>query len=153
MRLDRETEALLHWASSAPATPLWCLSPEEARNEYRRMLLKTEIGAPVIGEMRDLAVPGPDGPMRLRRYSPAKAGSTAGRDPVHSWRRLRYRRHRESRRVLPHAVPRHRATVFSLDYRLAPEHQFPAAVEDSVAAIEWLSMRQPRSASIRSASP
>ena len=51
-----------------------CLSPEEARNEYRRMLLKTEIAPPAIGEMSDLAVPGPDGPMRLRRYVPADAG-------------------------------------------------------------------------------
>jgi hypothetical protein len=61
LRLDRETEALLHWASSAPATPLWCLSPKDARDEYRRMLLKTEIAPPVIGEMCDLAVPGPAG--------------------------------------------------------------------------------------------
>ena len=42
------------------------------------MLLKTEIAPPVIGEMSDLAVPGPAGPMRLRRYAPAKAGSTGG---------------------------------------------------------------------------
>lgn len=138
MQLDRETEAFLHWASSAPAKPLWCLSPEQARDEYRRMLLKTEIAAPVIGETSDLAVAGPDGPMRLRRYVPANAG-----DPgaailfIHGGGCVigDVESHDVFCRTLCHDTE---ATVFSLDYRLAPEHQFPAAVEDAVAAIEWL---------------
>ncbi len=32
--------------------------------------------------------------------------------------------------------------VFSLDYRLAPEHRFPAALDDTIAAYEWL-LQQP----------
>src|SRR6476659_9827731 len=76
LQLDRETEALLYWASSATATPLWTLSPGDAREEYRRTLSKTEIVPPHIGEANDLAVPGPAGPMRIRRYVPADAGSS-----------------------------------------------------------------------------
>jgi acetyl esterase len=140
LRLDRETEALLHWASSAPSTPLWSLSPEQARDEYRRMLLKTEIEPPVIGETSDLAVSGPDEPMRLRQYVPTKVGGTGGAAIlfIHGGGCVigDIESHDVFCRTLCHDTE---ATVFSLDYRLAPEHQFPAAVEDSVAAIEWLS--------------
>ena len=73
MKLDRETEALLYWASSATATPLWTLSPGAAREEYRRTLAKTEIKPPAIGEVGDLAMPGPAGPLRLRKYVPGKS--------------------------------------------------------------------------------
>ena len=104
------------------------------------MLLKTEIAPPAIGEISDLAVPGPDGPMRLRRYAPAKAGErlVAARScsfMAAAASSATSRSHDVFCRTLCHDTA---ATVFSLDYRLAPEHQFPAAVEDSVAAIEWL---------------
>jgi acetyl esterase len=83
---------------------------------------------------RDLAFPGPDGPVPVRAYRPEDAtgalvffhggGWTLGTldsvDPV--CRALAARSDR---------------LVVSVDYRLAPENPFPAAVDDAVAALEW----------------
>ncbi len=145
MKLDRETEALLYWASSATATPLWTLSPDAAREEYRRTLAKTEIAPPHIGEASDLAVPGPGGPMRLRKYVPANSGNETDTAILfmHGGGCVLgdIETHDIFCRTLCHDT---RASVFSLDYRLAPEHPFPAAVEDTVAALTWLSREASR---------
>ena len=118
LKLDRETEALIYWSSSSTATPLWRLSPEEARAEYRRTLSKTEIAPPDIGEVGDLTVPGPAGSMRVRkllrraRGEPGAAilfmhggGCVIGDVETHDI----------FCRALCHDT---RATVLSLDYRL-----------------------------------
>lgn len=140
MKLDRETEALIHWSSSSTATPLWQLSPQAAREEYRRTLAKTEIVPPEIGEASDLTAPGPAGPMRLRKYMPLDSGREAQAAILfmHGGGCVLgdLETHDIFCRALCHDT---RATVLSLDYRLAPEHPFPAAVEDSVAALSWLS--------------
>ena len=75
MKLDRETKALIYWSSSSTAKPLWQLSPDEARAEYRHTLSKTEIAPPEIGEASDLTAPGPAAPLRLRRYVPVDFGT------------------------------------------------------------------------------
>ena len=144
MKLDREAEALLYWASAATATPLWTISPEAARDEYRRTLAKTEIAPPPIGEVGDLAVPGHAGPLRLRKYVPAEPGREAEAAILfmHGGGCVLgdLDTHDIFCRTLCHDT---RARVFSLDYRLAPEHPLPAAVEDSVAALTWLSREAP----------
>jgi acetyl esterase len=140
LTLDRETEALLYWASSATATPLWSLSPDAAREEYRRTLAKTEIAAPKIGEAADLSAPGPAGPMRLRQYLPFEAGRAGGSAILFIHGGGCVLGDLDSHDVLCRSLCHDtKAAVFSLDYRLAPEHPFPAAVEDSVAALTWLS--------------
>jgi acetyl esterase len=140
LRLDRETEALLHWTSSAPATPLWGMPVAEARSLYRRMLLKTEIVPPDIGRVSNLTVSTPGGRLRLRRYDHADAGQDgeAAILFIHGGGCVvgDIESHDVFCRTLCHDTA---ASVFSLDYRLAPEHRFPAAVEDSVAALQWLS--------------
>jgi acetyl esterase len=140
VKLDRETEALLFWASSATATPLWTLSPAAAREEYRRTLSKTEIVPPAIGEVTDLSIPSHVGEMRIRKYVPANPGDAANAAILfmHGGGCVLgdIETHDVFCRTLCHDT---RATVFSLDYRLAPEHPFPAAVEDTVAALTHLS--------------
>jgi acetyl esterase/lipase len=140
LKLDREAEALLYWASSATATPLWRLSPGAAREEYRRTLSKTEINPPGIGEASDLVVPAPAGAMRLRKYVPPDRGREAEAAILfmHGGGCVigDLETHDVFCRTLCHDT---QASVFSLDYRLAPEHPFPAAVEDTVAALTWLS--------------
>ena len=115
-------------------------SPQAARNEYRRTLSKTEIVPPAIGEASDLAIPGHTGEMRVRKYVPAGAGAAAEAAILfmHGGGCVLgdIETHDVFCRTLCHDTG---ATVFSLDYRLAPEHPFPAAVEDTVAALTWLS--------------
>jgi epsilon-lactone hydrolase len=50
------------------------------------------------------------------------------------------------RQVLIAMAKAFQAPVYGLDYRLAPEHPFPAAVEDAAKAYEWLLIRHPEAA-------
>src|ERR1700730_7720334 len=52
------------------------------------------------------------------------------------------------RQVLLAMAKAFNAPVYGLDYRLAPEHPFPAAVEDAAKAYEWLLTRHPDAAMV-----
>jgi acetyl esterase len=140
LKLDRETEALLYWASISAATPLWTLTPQAAREDYARGLAKTEIAPPEVGEVRELAAPGPAGAMRLRRYRPVNANARAEAAILFMHGGGCVIGDLDSHDIFCRTLCADTgASVFSLDYRLAPEHPFPAAVEDTVAALAWLS--------------
>ncbi len=137
MTLDRETDALLFWVSASPATPVWELDVAAARQAYRRSVAQTEIVPPEIGATHDLSVPGPSGRIALRMYTPLRAtrasilyfhggGGVLGDIDTHD----------TLCRTLCHDSG---ASVFSIGYRLAPEHPFPAAIDDAIVALRWLS--------------
>jgi acetyl esterase/lipase len=90
-------------------------------------------------QVQDRTIPGPGGEIPVRVYRPA---APAGPDP----RPLVLNIHgggfvfgdlRLCDWLCSHVALRVGAVVVSVDYRLAPRHRFPAAVEDSYAALVW----------------
>ncbi len=109
------------------------LTPAEARLGYR--LLAQLMGAgPEVGEVREDALPGPAGPIPVRLYRPVGPGPFGVLVYYHGggWTIGDLETHDKECRIL--CQDGHRVVV-SVDYRTAPEHQFPAAVEDAWAAL------------------
>ena len=91
---------------------------------------------PAVGSVTDLTIPGPDGDLRARRYRPAAEGSVPTVVFFHGGGYVIGGL--ETHDVLCRRLARESGcTVLSVAYRLAPEHPFPAAVEDSYAATTW----------------
>src|SRR5512144_708126 len=114
----------------------------ELRQQLRTMVTLTDEPAPPLPRIENISIPGPSGPIPARVYDPAgKAGATR---PVLAyfhgggWVQGDLESHHGlCARLALHAG----ALVVAVDYRLAPEHKFPAAVEDSLAAYRFLRSR------------
>lgn len=87
----------------------------------------------------DRTIPGAAGPRRARVYTPASAppSSAPGLVFFHGggWVVGSIESHDGLCRAL---AQRASVRVISVDYRLAPEHPFPAAAEDAIAAMRWV---------------
>ncbi|HEV7770672.1 MAG TPA: alpha/beta hydrolase [Solirubrobacterales bacterium] len=113
--------------------------PAEARKARQRDAATTAPQPPIQMErVAALEIPGPAGPIAARHYVPHGAASPA---PLllffhgGGWVVGDLDTHDGVCRFLAAAAG---VTVLSVDYRLAPEHPFPAAVEDAWAAFAWV---------------
>ena len=138
--LDPQARALLDLieASGLPATHT--LEPSQARHVYRERRSFSQPDAPAVAEVRELAAEGPAAAIPLRLFRPQ--GTQAGaRLPAlvyyhgGGWTIGDLDTHDTLCRQLANAS---RCTVISVDYRMGPEHRFPAAVDDCVAATRWV---------------
>jgi acetyl esterase len=140
MILDPATARVLEMIRLSGRPALNTLDVAEARTVFAASRAIMQPAPPEIAESRDLTAPGPAGPIRLRLYRPL--GSTE--DEIlpalvffhgGGWVLGDLDSHDVACRNLANATP---CCVISVDYRLAPEHKFPAAIADSAAATRWI---------------
>src|SRR4051794_38169954 len=122
--------------------PIEALSPDEARRQMEETAQSRKAETLPVGQVEDRAIPGPAGPIRVRLYWPEASGAQAGGAVpaiayYHGGGHVigSLDTHDLIARNLCHGAE---ALVVSVDYRMGPEHKFPAAVTDSFAALEWL---------------
>jgi acetyl esterase len=137
-KADADTQRMIDWAAAAGLPPLHTLSPEAARAQSAVGTAKIALNLEPVAGVDNMDIDGPGGPLPIRIYHPANA--PVGPRPII----LYYHgggfvigtidTHDSIPRVLAN---RSGAIVISVEYRLAPEHRYPAGVEDAVASVLW----------------
>jgi acetyl esterase len=109
----------------------------ELRQQLRTMVTLMDEPAPALPRVEDIRIPGPAGNIPARVYAGGGRASLATVAYFHGggWVQGDLETHHGlCARLAGHSG----AVVVAVDYRLAPEHKFPAAVEDCLAAYRWL---------------
>lgn len=137
---DPDVQRFLELARSAGRPPFEAMSPADARIAYAASWDVLQAPAGDVASVRDVTVSGKGGDLTLRIYRGVNTnaaellpcmvflhggGWVIGNLESHD---------RLCRRIANGA----RICVVAVDYRLAPEHQFPAALDDSVMALQWV---------------
>jgi acetyl esterase len=138
--LDPATQVLLDQMAAVGPVDFAQLTADAFRQLFRESLgaLDAAGGGEPAEDVGALTIAGPGGPLRLRVYRPAGAVAPA---PLvvffhgGGWVIGDIDTHDGSCRILSRRTG---AVVVSVDYRLAPEHRFPAALDDCEAAVSWV---------------
>jgi acetyl esterase len=135
--IDSEARAYLTWMQSLGLPPLAEQGPEEARRQSRLRVPMLAGEPEAVDRIEDVSVPGPRGGIGCRLYVPRGGNALPSLLYMHGggWVVGDLDSHDSVCRAL---ARRAGCIVLSVDYRLAPEHRFPAAVEDAWAALAWL---------------
>ena len=139
MSLDPEVDTLLDLIKAAGRPALDSLPPPEAREAYKAGRTVLQPAPSEVASVRDLTIPGPAGaiPARLYRGIHTVAGTKLPCLVYYhggGWVIGDIESHDVVCRRLANDA---NCAVLSVDYRLAPEHKFPAAFDDSVAAMRF----------------
>jgi acetyl esterase/lipase len=135
------TQVILDQMALAGPVDFSELSPDAFRTLFAASLGALDAAGagadPGPEEVEDRTIDGPGGPLRLRLYRPPGSGPHPVVCFFHGggWVIGNIDTHDGSCRILSRRTG---AVVVSVDYRLAPENRFPAALDDCAAAVAWV---------------
>jgi acetyl esterase len=139
MPLDPLVQAVLDQLNAQPAPPMSELTPGQAREMFAALMNLAGPKDVPIGKTENISIPGPAGDIPARVYSAVAAGSDAQPTLVFfhggGWVIGDLDTHDGLCRLFANESG---LKVISVDYRRAPEHAFPAALEDAFAAVKWV---------------
>ncbi len=138
MSLDPQAQNLLDKVEQAGIPPYETMEPVVARQYYEKACDLARGNPPQLFEVKNISIPGPRSELPAIYYRARQAdslpilvyfhggGYTIGSPTSHD-------------SVCRHLCLEADCIVISVDYRLAPEHPFPAAIDDAFAATQWVS--------------
>lgn len=139
MPLDPLLKAFLDQLEAQPQPKLWEVDPREGREMFAALMQAVGPKDVPIGKVSDFIIPGPGGDIPARSYMPVAAGREAQPTLIFFHGGGFVLGSIETHDGLCRMLADFSACrVISVAYRLAPEHRFPAAVDDALAAVRWI---------------
>ena len=137
MPVDPQIQQVIDALAGSDFGPVHAQSPAAARAQYVRMIEARGVAPAPVGAVEDRTIPGPAGDLPVRIYHPVLDAPTL---PAFVY--FHGGGHVIGNLDTHDAVARNLCNgggciVVSVDYRLAPEHKFPAAADDAFAAVRW----------------
>ena len=134
MPLDPQAKAVLDQVASLGLPPVNEVSPIEARANFEA---RPRAPGPDLAKVEDRTVPGPGVDIPVRVFTAAGSGPFPLLMWFHGggWVIGNVRTHDS---ICRHLAQQAECVVVSVEYRLAPEHKFPAAADDCYAATAWV---------------
>ena len=139
--LDPDAAAVFKAFQEAGRPPYESGTPVKARELYLAGRAVSNPEPPELESAKPLSIAAPLGAIPARIYTPKQLRKTGGLAPClvfyhgGGWVIGDLDSHDVVCRKLAHEGE---SIVISIDYRLAPEHKFPAAVDDAIAAVKWV---------------
>jgi acetyl esterase len=135
--LDPQVAGLLKQMIDMKLPELHTMAPRSAR-EFFNTSIKLVMGMPEeVSKVEDMKIPGPAVPIPIRVYTPGGKGPFPIFVYIHGGGFVVGDIHMGDN-FCRAIANRASCVVVSVDYRLAPEHKFPAALDDSYAAVRWV---------------